>query len=87
MPNPKAPVFLITARDKVVRYLRSDAAAYWELRQRCVTQGKDKAYSVAIAKVCPGLARGYYEQLIPMVSEAMLAQPMKVAWPTPRIAA
>jgi hypothetical protein len=87
MPNPKAPVFLTTARDATVRYLRSNPAAYWELRQRCAMQGKYPAYAQAIAKACPELARTYYDDVIPMVSEAMLAQPRRIVQPVPRVAA
>ena len=75
MPNPNqnTPLYLITARDKVLRYL-ADELNRRVLRQRLAIEGIYPAYAQTIAAACPELARNFYEDVIDMVRRALLAE-------------
>ena len=67
------PVYLITARDQIVRHL-ADPVARSRLRERLVTEGLWPAYTQAIAEAKVTIPASYYVDLVPMIRAALRAQ-------------
>lgn len=80
------PVYLITARDQIVRHL-ADPVARSRLRERLVTEGLWPAYTQAIAEAKVTIPASYYVDLVPMIRAALRAQAQPMVRRIRRVAA